>query len=75
MLFHAPDVVARFERLDVFVNRGERGELQRVGEFLVAGAVAVFFDEVRDEVEDFFLPLGKGHDLIVGEGKGKVNGP
>jgi hypothetical protein len=40
-------------------------------QFLVTGAVAVLLDEVRYEVEDLFLPLGKSHAMIVGEEKGK----
>jgi len=41
-------------------------------EFFVAGAVAVFFDEVGDEIEDIFLPLGERNGSIVGEEKGKI---
>jgi hypothetical protein len=32
----------------------------------------VFFDEVGDEIEDVFLPLGERHGSIVGEEKGKI---
>ena len=67
-------VVARFERQDVFVNRRERGKIESMRQFFVTGAIAVLLDEVRDEVEDFFLPLGESHAMIVGEEKGKRQG-
>ena len=69
---HPPQVAAGFERLDVLVNRGERSQLQALRQFLVAGAVAVLFHEIRDEVENLFLPLGKSHRSIVGEEKENV---
>jgi hypothetical protein len=56
----------------VFVNRGEGGQLQPVGQFFVTRAVPVLLDKVRDEVEDLFLPFGESHGLIVGEEKEKV---
>jgi hypothetical protein len=43
-----------------------------VRQFFVARAVAVLLDEVRDEIEYLFLPLGESHGPIVGEEKGKV---
>ena len=72
MIEQAAQVIARFERLDVLVNGGERRELEPLGQFLIAGAVPVVFDEVRDEVEHFLLPLGQGHGTIVGRTKGEV---
>jgi hypothetical protein len=48
--------------------------MEPLGELLVAGAVAVFFDEIRDEVEHFLLPLGQSHESIVRRTKGEVKG-
>ena len=56
------------------MNRGERGQLQTLGQFFIAGAITVFFDEVRGKIQDFLLPLGESHELILGEQKGKVKG-
>ena len=72
MIEQAAQIVARFERLDVLVHGGEGGQMQTLREFFVAGAVAVLFDEVRDEVEHFLLPLGQSHASIVGRTKGEV---
>src|SRR5260370_34549524 len=58
----------------MLVNRGERGQLQTLGHFFIAGDVAVLFDEVRGKIQDFLLPLGESHELILGEQKGKVKG-
>ena len=66
-------IVARFERLYVLVHGGEGGEMKPLRQFFVAGTIAVLFDEVRDEVEHFLLPLGQSHAYIVGRTKGEVN--
>jgi hypothetical protein len=68
----SPQVVAGFQALDMLVHCGERSELQPLSHFLVARAVAVFFDEIGGEIQDLFLPLGQCHEDIVGEQKGKV---
>ena len=72
MIEQAAQIVARLERLNVLVHRGQGREMKPLGEFLVAGAVAVLFDEVRDEVQHFLLPLGQSHASIVRRTKGEV---
>ena len=56
----------------MLVNGGQGCEFQPLREFFVARAVAVFFDEIGDEIEDIFLSLGERHGIIMGEEKGKV---
>ena len=74
-----PQVVARFQRLNVLVHGRERCQVQPLRQFFVTRAVAVLLDEIRDEIEDFFLPLGERHGLQYGEEKGKsqpkIRGP
>jgi hypothetical protein len=74
LIEQAPQVITRFERLDVLVNGCERRELEPLGQFLIAGTVAIVFNEIRDEVEHFLLPLGQSHDTIVRRTKGEVKG-
>ncbi len=46
---------------DVFMHGGERAEAEAAGDLLVGGRVAVLLGEVREEVDDLFLPTRDSH--------------
>src|SRR6516164_11250245 len=61
----------------MFVHRGERRQIEPVGNLLVARAIAVFVLKVGDKIQNLLLSLGQRHGFIplpiVGEQKGKFN--
>ena len=61
-----------FECQDVLVHRGQRGQTQPVGDLFIARAVAILFQEPREEIQEFLLAFGESHGLILGEQKGNV---
>src|SRR5262245_12140679 len=54
-----------FEREDVLVYRGQRSELETVGDFFVARTVSVLLQKSRQEIEKFLLAFRKCHVGIV----------
>src|SRR5205823_8427022 len=66
----AAQIVAPLEPLNVFVNGRERCHIQAVSEFFIAGTVSVLLDEIGNEVENLFLTLGKGHNLLWAKKRG-----
>ena len=65
----ALDIMFPFKRHDVLMHRGERRKIQPLGDFLITGAVAPFFEKSGQEVEKLFLTFGKCHKDIIGEEK------
>ena len=59
----------------VAIGQGASAQVQRqiqaLGNFLVAGAVAPLLQEAREKVQELFLSSGECHKPIVGEGKVK----
>ena len=50
---------------DVFVDGRMRAELQAGGDLLIGRRVAVLGGEIREEVDNFFLPPRNGHGDIL----------
>lgn len=61
----AADEAFLFERGEMLVHRGERGELERAGYFFEARRVTVLVHEGYEVIENLLLALGQGHGRVT----------
>ena len=64
LIEEAAQVIARLKRLNVLVHGGERSQMETLGEFLVAGAVAVSSTKSAMKSSTSFCRLVKAMHLL-----------